>query len=348
MTDILLTALIPLLMAAVVLWRVRIAPPDNPEVMDKASSQTLKGLCAIVVVMVHILPEYENPLQNAIGSFAYVAVTFFFLFSAYGMQWSLANKPEYLRHFWRLRLVALLLPPVLVNITFFLLQSAYLESWQPATLFYANNYVVILLEYCLLFYVVMMVCRKRHIQNLRPAMLLMAIVVAASSVLLYLLTESADGRNGSDWCFERYGLIWGLGLFAFFPAIKRWAGRRTTAKLIASAAVSGCLGIIYVGGGKEVFFWGEYALKIALGLAIVSTVLLLTRQLHIGNRATAFLGSISYEIYLSHVWMMQLIAHFLPDLSSGVFIIVLYCATIALSALIHQAVKAIRPRLLKA
>ena len=54
-------------------------PVDNPQFMNKSSSDTLKGLCAMVVVMVHFPEAYQNTLQDAIGSFGYVAVTFFFL-----------------------------------------------------------------------------------------------------------------------------------------------------------------------------------------------------------------------------------------------------------------------------
>lgn len=345
MIQLALTALVPLFMAIVFLWKARKATEDNPQFMGKGFTDTLKGLCAIVVVMVHFRPEYQNQLQDAIGGFAYVAVTFFFMFSAYGMQWSLANKPGYLKHFWRGRLVGLLLPAILINISFFVIQSVYEGQLRFATLIYANDYIVVLLEYCLLFYVVMRFCQLRGIRNLKYAYIFMTAIVVVSSLLLYFLTIYVDGRHGTNWCFERYGLIWGLGLFAFFPAVKRWLGRATVTKLIVSTIVSGILGALYIKGGKEIFFWGEYVLKIALGLSLVVTVLLLTRRLTIGNRITAFLGSISYEIYLSHAWVMYLLAHYFPSLGSGEFILATYASTIAFSYAIHKAVMAIRPYL---
>lgn len=343
MTQFALTALVPLFMAIAFFWKARVAPVDNPPFMSKGFTDTLKGLCAIIVVMVHFRPEYQNTLQDAMGGFAYVAVTFFFLFSAYGMQWSLANKNDYLKHFWKGRLVSLLLPAVLINVSFFIIQSLYLGELQLRTLIYANDYVVVLLEYCLLFYVVMRYCQIRHVDNLKYAWLLIVVIIIVSSLLLYFLTVYVDGRHGTNWCFERYGLIWGLALFAFFPGIKRWLGQGTLLKLVLAGIVSAVLGYIYIKGGKYTYFWGEYVLKIALGLSLLVTVLLLTRRLNIGNRITSFLGGISYEIYLSHAWVMYLLAHFFPELGSGVFIIATYCVTILFSFIIHKIVIYIKP-----
>lgn len=339
MSQLVITGLIPLFMVVAFLWKSHKASADNPQFMSKSFTDTLKGLCAMVVVMVHFRPEYQNPLQDAMGGFAYVAVTFFFMFSAYGMQWSLVNKPDYLKHFWRGRLVALLLPAVLINVAFFIIQSVYIGELQVRTLIYANDYVVVLLEYCLLFYIVMQYFRMRQVGNMKYAYIFLSSIIIISSLLLYFLTVYIDGRHGTNWCFERYGLIWGLLLFAFFPAIKRWLGDATIIKLMSFGALSAVLGIIYVKGAKFTFFFGEYVLKIVLGLSLIITILLLTRRLQIGNKVTAFLGGISYEIYLSHAWVMYLLANYFPKLESGVFIIATYVVTIIFSYVIHCIVK---------
>lgn len=347
MMSLVLTAIILLFMAFSFFWRARIVPTDNAQFMSKNQTDTLKGLCAMVVVMVHFPVGYQNTLQDSIGSFAYVAVTFFFLFSAYGMQWSLSNKHNYLKHFWRGRLVSLLLPPILINIIFCVVQSLYIGSFQTGTLIYANNYVVVLLEYCLLFYVVMTYCRLRHVKSLKWALFIMSVVILTSSLLLFFLTIYVDGRHGTMWCIERIGLIWGLLLFVSFDNIKKWMGKSTVTKLFIFAILSVIFGILYIKGYKNVFFWGDYLLKISLGLSLVVTILLLVRRLEIGNKITRFLGSISYEIYLSHAWVMVALAHYFPALSSGEFILLTYFITISLSWLVHKVVVRIRPFFMK-
>lgn len=344
MLSLALTAIIPLFLMFSFIWKSKIVSIDNAQFMSKNTTDTLKALCAIVVVMVHFPTAYQNTLQDAVGSFAYVAVTFFFLFSAFGMQWSLSNRPNYLKHFWKRRLVALLLPPILINIIFCVIQSLNMGSFQIDTLTYVNNYVVVLLEYCLLFYVVMAFCKYRRVKSSKWAFVLMSAAILISSLLLYFLTISpVDGRHGSMWCVERLGLIWGLLIFAFFAMIKKWMGKYTISKLCLFSIVSIILGILYIKGCKNVFFWGEYLLRASLGLSLVITVLLLVRRLEIGNKITRFLGSISYEIYLSHGFVMSVLAFNFPALSSGEFIILTYFVTILLSWLVHLAVKRIRP-----
>lgn len=347
MISLALTSIVPLFMVISFLWKAKSAPIDNDQFMSKNETDSLKGLCSIVVVMVHFPKDFQNPLQDAIGSFAYVAVTFFFLFSAYGMQWSLSHKSDYLKYFWRGRLVALLIPPILINIIFFIVQSLYIGSLQIGTLTYANNYVVVLLEYCLLFYLVMAFCKYRHVKSFKWAYVLISLVVLASSLLLFFLTIYIDGRHGTMWCIERIGLIWGLLTFVFFAPVKKWMGKSTMLKLCLFGILSLILGLLYVKGYKNVFFWGDYLLKISLGLSLIITVMLLVRRLEFGNKITRFLGSISYEIYLSHAWVMIALAHYLPDLSSGEFILLTYIVTIVLSLLVHELVMHIRPFLLK-
>jgi len=88
---------------------------------SKDYTDVFKGLCCLIVIYVHVKPERGNMLQDAIGSFAYVAVTFFFLVSAYGMLYGLKKKNDYLEKFWRNRLVSLLMPCFLVNVVGFIL-----------------------------------------------------------------------------------------------------------------------------------------------------------------------------------------------------------------------------------
>ncbi len=84
MIDILLTSAVLLLLAAAIFPQNK--PDDGTFFLKKEYTSWLMGLCAIVVVMVHFSEPYQNPLQDLIGSFAFVAVMFFFLISAYGMQ----------------------------------------------------------------------------------------------------------------------------------------------------------------------------------------------------------------------------------------------------------------------
>lgn len=114
MFNEILTLAILLILLIFILCQIKIGN-NCVHMLDKQWTTAIKGICCIVVIFVHIPAEYSTKLQTLIGSFAYIAVTVFFTFSGYGL--SIAKqKGGYLNHFWRNRLVSLLVPMALVNI----------------------------------------------------------------------------------------------------------------------------------------------------------------------------------------------------------------------------------------
>ena len=115
MLNYVLTLIVPLI--AIILGTINgKKKEDAQDLFSKDYTSVLKGICCIIVVMVHIRDGYMNPLQEAIGSFGYICVTLFFMISGYGMQLSFEKKTDYLHHFWRNRLLALLVPCFLINV----------------------------------------------------------------------------------------------------------------------------------------------------------------------------------------------------------------------------------------
>lgn len=137
MTDYLLTALIPMALFFVVLYGSKEAENQNG-FMSREYTTIMKAVCCIIVILVHIPAAYTNRLQDAMGSFAYVCVTLFFLMSAYGMSLSKERRRNYMQHFWRNRLAALLIPQLLINICSTI--WVYINTQKEyASLFHINN-----------------------------------------------------------------------------------------------------------------------------------------------------------------------------------------------------------------
>ena len=57
--------------------------PDKDSFMSKDDAVFLRGFWCVIVILVHIPAAYQNRVQDALGSFAYIGVTFFFMTSAY-------------------------------------------------------------------------------------------------------------------------------------------------------------------------------------------------------------------------------------------------------------------------
>ncbi|MCD7710638.1 MAG: acyltransferase family protein [Porphyromonadaceae bacterium] len=298
--------------------------------MNKDYTKVLKGACCIIVILVHIPLQYQNKLQDGIGSFAYICVTLFFLISAYGMKLSEEAKPDYINHFWRNRLAALLIPVALINVCVCMYQCLILfNNWGGVkSLLRVNDYVIVLLQYCLWFYLVSL-GRKLYGERILNALLIIGIVV--SSAVMYFFFDK------TGWCYERWGLLWGLLLYLNLPLIKKYVAPNYR-KIIVLGVIALTLGVAYL-KFKPVFFWGEYLLKIVLGIAIIALVFTLSSKRIWGNKAIFFLGDISYEVYLSHGFIMALLAHFCPQLSSGLFVLSTVIGTIVFSTAIHAVGK---------
>ena len=261
--DIAITFFLLLAVAFLVFFKAKKVETDQ-SFFDKNYTTAIKGICAIVVIFVHFPPSMQNPLQDAVGSFAYIAVTFFFLVSAFGMHYSLLRTPEYLSNFWVGRLSALIIPNLFVNIVTYILSMlrfGKMPSWQ--LLICINHYVVILLEYCLLFYVLAWALRKGFIRSRGLFDILLIIGVTASSLLIYLCNEDNVVSAQLGWCFERMGLVWGILLYRFFDTFKQWMASSAMRKIMIFGLSSAILGGAYL-TFKDVWFWGEYLVKIML------------------------------------------------------------------------------------
>lgn len=298
---------------------------------SKEYTDVLKGICCIVVVYVHM--RKGNSLQDAIGSFAYVCVTLFFLFSSYGMLLSVEKKSDYLKHFWRNRLSALLIPLFLINVASFACGYVKTGLYRFDALYSLNGYVRVLLEFCLWFYLVEIVKKKWFPKNHVLGDLLLIVGIVSSSLLLYLLVDAeVSAQNG--WPFERIGLVWGILLYRYYGKFISWTQKHCLIKTVMLFLLSICLGVLYL-KFKMVYFWGAYLLKIVLGLALIVFFFIFTEKRIVANKISSWLGGISYEVYLSHGMIMGMVAYYCPNINSGVFIFVSICIILIFSTLVH-------------
>lgn len=333
----LLTLLAPLIGGGISLIQ---STPEKGQFFSKDYTTLLKGLCCLIVIYVHVRPPHDNALQDAIGSFAYVCVTIFFLVSAYGMMLSVEKNENYLEHFWRNRLLALLVPCVLVNIVAFGLNFLNSGEYQFPILWELNSYVAVLLQWCLWFYVVEYVRIKFFPNAIQLCDWILISGVVVSSLYNYLFIDAKVSAE-AGWCFERMGLVWGVILYRYFDRVVMWMDKNRWMKVTILVIVGAILGIAYL-KFKMIYFWGAYLLKIILGLALILLLFTATSNRKFGNKVSLWLGNISYEVYLSHHMMMAALICWLPvGVNSGAFIMLTVLSTIVVSTIIHSVGKPI-------
>lgn len=298
--------------------------PGGAHFFDRENSGILRGLWCIVVVLVHVPPAYQNRLQDMVGSFAYVGVTFFFLTSAYGLRLAAVKRPESLRSFWRHRLPRLLVPCLLANAVHMGLYALLGRDVSFRQLLSIGGWVRWLLVCYLLFWLCCRFLPKSWWDGAICAL------VAAFSLGVYLSRPA-----GTTWCPEVFGFAWGILLGRYQERFLGWADRGWPGKTAAMGLLAVALGLGYL-RWKGIPFFGDYALKILLGVGILCWILSLNARISIGNRAGRLLGAISYEVYLLHDAAFFALETLCPSMNSGLFILLSLLLTIAVSLAVQR------------
>ena len=298
---------------------------DAKAFMGRDYTQALKGLSCLIVVMVHFPVEYGNAIQDLIGSFAYICVTFFFLCSGYGMRYSLDCKKGYLQHFLWNRVCALLIPVCVFNVGASLIKLGYEGAFHSSTLEWllsVSNWTKVLLLYCVCFFVV-----YRFIFNKQENRFLGDIAVCLFVLLTSMITKLTDFKVTYLWPTECLGFAYGIMLYRYKERLIAFLSRRTMIKTAAFLALSLACGVLYL-RTKRVFFFGDYIIKVLLCLVMLMFLFSATLRLRISNKANQFLGKISYEVYLVHSAVIEVLLPLLPQWGSGVMILIAYIVTI--------------------
>ena len=331
--TILMTAFFPLLCVAFAVFQSQ--KGSKADFFSKDYTTVLKGICCIVVILIHVPAVHGNGIQRLIGCFAYVCVTIFFMISAYGMMKSNEKGNGYLKSFWRNRLVSLFIPCVFVNCTSLVLGYIDKGVFSYHALLYLNDYVKVLLEWCIWFYIVELLKAKFFPNKpvLEDALLIGGVVISS---LLYYFCVDAQYSAQAGWCFERMGLVWGVLLCRNYDRMLSWMTSNRVYKEIFFLGLSLLLGVAYL-HFKWIPFWGAYLLKINLGVVIIITLFLISMNRRFGGKASLFFGKISYEVYLLHGVILLFLASLLPEsINSGLFIFATILLTLLLAFLINK------------
>ncbi len=289
---------------------------------DINNSSVMRGAFSIIILFVHVPQGYTNRIQDMVGSFAYVGVTFFFMTSAYGLTLSVLRRPDCIKHFWKRRLVKLFVPMFLINVLFFIL--TFLDSGQLSLgrLLSVNNWVAQLILFYFVFWLVFRFTKLCTIAKVA--------VVSGFIVVFSLVAYFFAQYLPFSWAVEAFGFIYGMLLALHKEQIYSFISKKFIWKLSALAVLSCAFGVAYL-KYKDIFFFGGYVLRLFLGLFIILLVLAINTKTAFANKVSLFLGSISYEIYLIHAFVFDMISKHIPTLESGVFILSGIVITVALS-----------------
>ena len=306
---------------------------DQEHFFDLHNTKAMRGFWCIVIMMVHVPMAYTNKIQDVIGSFAYIGVTFFFMTSSYGLKLSIDKQPGKIKHFWRDRLPKLLIISWVVNIFVtiaFIVSGLYTLSLMTiVNILYINKWVVWLIICYFFFWITKLIMGNKNTGNF----VVCGLVAVFSMTMYYLVTT---GKHGTlTWHTECYGFIWGILL----ACVDNWFYNYHKEKWLVKLGIS-CVIALILGGAylqfKHVVIAGDYILKIALGFAILLFILIANVKLSFGNSINQFIGEISFEVYLIHGQVYKLLNYGSSgELSSGVFIVISIIITLVCAYITH-------------
>lgn len=221
----------------ITLYKVKITD-DCDNLFDKNWSLALKGLCCIIVILVHIPEEHSTHLQNLIGSFAFVAVSIFFLISGYGVSVS-KNRKGYMEHFWKKRMASLLIPMFLINVIATIVKLICGETVNIIySLLTVNSFVLMITACYAIFYVVHRFCKVDN----RKQCFITCLGIFILSVLAFVFENITPF---TVWPVPCLGFIYGICLAENRPKIVTWIEKqncfdwRTILLVVLSIAIGG-------------------------------------------------------------------------------------------------------------
>ena len=324
------------IISVLIIWTWGISLSDvntSAALLTKKESTTLRGLFCIVVMIAHIPEAYQNRIQDMITSFGFVAVTFFFLTAAYGLRLKVNDSPDYMNRFWRRRLPPILIPAILSQIIIFLYEKiAHASSGNILiAILNINDWCKVLLLCYLIFWAVYVLLPKIIRIPFAAQDITATLIITAFS----LIGRLTDFKPTLIWIVEPLGFAYGLLAAAYSEKILAFLRSKATAKIVIFLISSLILGVSYL-IFKPIEIWGDYLLKIILGIVILLFMFAVIKKVNIGNRTTAFIGGISYETFLLHEAVYTVIMDIdkTRSLNPGLFIWTGIVMTVILSRLL--------------
>ena len=309
--------------------------------LDRTTTNCCKGIAAIIIMLHHIsfrlsnLPVYVKPMWYI----AFPIVGFFFFMSGYGLTCGLMKKKDYLRGFLSRRLSNIVVPYVIVAIVWIGLEI--IGGGQTLTRAIAEAFTI------------------RYIQ---PLWFIWAII--AAYIVFYAVFNHTE-INVGVYCFtaitiayilisafvnprdEMYASIIGMPLGTLWAEHEEkidacfetaFLKKEFVAIVVFVILFIGRLALSAVGFDNQLF---QTILRNIITISFIVPLIELLKKVKIEKRFLIWLGTISYEIYIIHPFILYF---FEKEIAEGKQVgnleIVLW--TIGLTLLLSSALKVVQ------
>ena len=199
---------------------------ESQNVLNYQFTKILKGVCCFPVIFSHIYAPYDNECQFWIGSFAFIAVTLYFLFASYGLEVSVINKKDYLSHFFVNRFSKILVPYILCILIRFLFHTHLTYG--------GANFVHVLIVYYIIFYF----AHTKFLDGKKREVFLLICTLGYSIGGFFLGYKLHLPVIGLKWYPESLGLTLGIIIAYHYDRINLFFKRNIALKTVIMFAVA--------------------------------------------------------------------------------------------------------------
>ncbi len=304
---------------------------------SKEKTGPLKAILAIFIVLGHLYYFSDSILFALFHELAVTAVAMFFFISGFGLVKSWKKRgSSYLNGFFNNRIIRILVPAIILFLIHLLLCgnggmtfSEMLQRLVVQGLAYPPEYwfiFVILFDYLLFWFTF----------KFLPASIRLPFLFFGSLVFIVFAVWAGYDRC---WWICSFSFPSGAIYAMYEDEINSFCGKNIKA-FIASLVILFILATgIYLTGNQ--FVWTLFYMVVPFGIALIVAIV---RPNKIALQLFGFLGIISYEIYLSHITMMNFFKYSIPIDPEWLYILTVFVTIFAVSFIVNRFCALILPR----
>lgn len=293
-----------LLTIVVIIWNSYIIKEVDEDFLSPGVTKYEKGIVAILIVLHHLSQKIEvfGPfvLMRYIG---FILVAVFFFISGYGLTYGVQNKPGYLNGFFRKRVLPVLIPYWIVNsvnIVFYLLKGTVFTPLQYTLSYLGFDFITgaWFVTTILLMYIFFWIAFRG-----KRSYLMLSLCITGYCIVCFCL-DLHSSYTASIAAFV-LGSVW----HRIEKPIVTWIRKNYYVKLLICVAV---FGMIFLGRlvlsmrglNNEIL---QFVLRNLISILFVICLVAVTQKVRFKGKILAWLGNISYELYMVHFVLFTMI-----------------------------------------
>lgn len=291
---------IPIILA--ILYNIKIIKDknDNINVLNKQNTNSIKGLIALTVILHHLSQRIEGQSLFLLRGIGYLIVGLFLFYSGYGMARATINKNDYLDTFWKSRVPKVIIPFMMANVLFIIGYSIFENKTYTITQIICYLIGIELIDSfkwyiwtTVILYIGFYISFK-YFKN-KKSIIAMFIYINMYYWTCYTFKVSGWWYNSVFSFFV--GVIFGM----YSKSIIKFVQNNYKYTLIPVTVFL----LIYTYGFKH----GNIFTATIANVSFVISFILISIKVRIGNKFCTFLGGISYEIYLVHRLVLDILEY---------------------------------------